>query len=63
MFMSHYATEVCKCPNWELAMAAFERDGKVIRSYTENSLTDQPKLSDAHVKRAESIISKSLESI
>lgn len=45
------------------AMAAFERDGKVIRSYTENSLTDPPKLADAHVKRAESIISKSLESI
>lgn len=45
------------------AMAAFERDGKVIRSYTENSLTDPPKLADSHVKRAESIISKSLESI
>ena len=63
---SHYrqpfsTLKISQCK--ELAMAAFERDGKVIRSYTENSLTDQPKLSDAHVKRAESIISKSLESI
>lgn len=46
----------------EKAMAAFGRDCKVIQSYSENSLTDNPKLADAHVKRAESIIDKALES-
>lgn len=47
----------------EKAMAAFNRDCSVIKSYSENSLTDPPKLADAHVKRAESIIAKALESI
>lgn len=47
----------------ETAMAAFGRDCKVIRSYTEKSLTDPPKLADTHVKRAESIISAALDSI
>ena len=45
----------------EKAMDAFGRDCKVIRSYTEKSLTDPPKLADTHVKRAESIIAKALE--
>lgn len=44
------------------AMAAFGRDTKVIASYSENSLDGQPKLGQDHVKRAESIIAKSLES-
>ena len=52
---------ITKCK--ETAMAAFDRDCKVIRSYTENSLTDAPKLADTHVKRAESIIAAALDSI
>lgn len=48
---------VCK----EKAMAAFGRDTKAIKSYTENSLTGNPQIGQDHVKRAESIISKALE--
>lgn len=47
----------------EKAMAAFGRDCQVIKSYSENSLTCAPKLADAHVKRAESIIAFALDSI
>lgn len=47
----------------ETAMEAFGRDCQTIRSYSENSLTSAPKLADAHVKRAESIIAAALESI
>lgn len=48
---------VCK----EKAMAAFGRDTKAIKSYTENSLTGNPQIGQDHVKRAESILSKALE--
>lgn len=48
---------ICK----EKAMASFGRDTKAIRSYTENSLTIAPLLGADHVKRAENIISKALE--
>lgn len=47
----------------EKAMAAFGRDVKTIRSYSGNSLTKPPKLGTEHVKRAESIIAKALDSI
>ncbi len=45
----------------EKAMQSFDRDCTVIRSYTEYSLTGQPKLADEHVKRAESIIKSALD--
>lgn len=45
----------------ERAMDAFGRDIKVIKSYSENSLSGGPKLGDEHVKRAEDIIAKALE--
>lgn len=50
--------KITKCK--EKAMAAFGRDTTVIRSYTENSLDNNPLIGQDHVKRAESIISKAL---
>jgi len=43
------------------AMASFGRDCSVIRSYSENSLTTQPRIALEHLNRAESIIKKALE--
>ena len=49
---------ITKCK--EKAMTAFGRDTKVIRSYTENSLTGNPPIGLDHVNRAESIIKTAL---
>lgn len=46
----------------EIAMASFGRNISVIKSYSENSLSSNPKLGDEHVKLAESIIKTALES-
>lgn len=46
----------------EIAMAAFGRDISVIKSYSENSLSSNPKLGEEHVKLAESIIKTALAS-
>ena len=46
----------------ERAMASMGRDTQSIKSYSENSLTTQPKLALAHVKRAETIIAAALDS-
>lgn len=51
---------ITKCK--EIAMEAFGRDAKAIKSYTENSLDNQPQIGQAHRNRAESIIAKALES-
>ncbi len=53
------AENIGKCK--DKAMASFGRDCSVIRSYTENSLTSQPRIALEHVNRAESIIKKALD--
>lgn len=48
---------ICK----EKAMASFGRDTSNIKSYSDHSLENAPRIGEDHVKRAETIISKALE--
>lgn len=53
------ANKIGKCK--EIAMASLSRNCKTIKSYSESSLTDDPRLGQDHVKRAESLIKHALE--